>query len=264
MSRPVIRLEGADVIDSIVRIIPLRDGAMIACDDGASARELVEAVRAAVVERPEAFAGPTVVIDIGRRPMTLDEVVPLEETLLELLGPKVVQIVQGEDAVDILGEEAAEPGVAAAAPEADRAQERRAADPPAGEPRGPGRVPRASGAAPGGNAYLIRRTVRSGQRVTCDGNLVVLGDVNPGAELIASGDILVLGSLRGVAHAGARGHEGAVIAALRLQPVQLRIGPYISRPPDAPRSRPERLQPERAVVRDGAIVVEPLPSRRVG
>ena len=101
---------------------------------------------------------------------------------------------------------------------------------------------------------LQRRTLRSGQHVQYDGNVVVIGDVNPGAEITASGDILVFGSFRGVAHAGATGDENAVVAALKLQPTQLRIANYISRAPDE-RTKPP-TKPEIARIRAGNIEIE--------
>ncbi len=66
-------------------------------------------------------------------------------------------------------------------------------------------------------------SLRSGQRIEEEGSLVVLGDVNSGAEVIASDNIVVLGTLRGLAHAGAKGNKEAIIAAGRLDTVQMRI-----------------------------------------
>lgn len=66
-------------------------------------------------------------------------------------------------------------------------------------------------------------SLRSGQKLEADGSLVILGDVNSGAEVIASDNIVVLGTLRGLAHAGAKGNENAIIAAGRLDTVQIRI-----------------------------------------
>ena len=66
-------------------------------------------------------------------------------------------------------------------------------------------------------------SLRSGQRIEEDGSLVILGDVNSGAEVIASDNIVVLGTLRGLAHAGAKGNKEAIIAAGRLDTVQMRI-----------------------------------------
>lgn len=101
---------------------------------------------------------------------------------------------------------------------------------------------------------LLRRTVRSGQRIEYTGNVVVMGDVNAGAVITCTGDIVVLGSLRGVAHAGAEGNENAVVLAFRLEPTQLRIARYISRSPDETDSGPKG--PEQARVQDGMILIE--------
>lgn len=68
-----------------------------------------------------------------------------------------------------------------------------------------------------------RGSLRSGQRLETEGSIVVLGDVNSGAEVIASDNIVVLGSLRGLAHAGAKGNKNAIIAAGNLDIVQVRI-----------------------------------------
>lgn len=66
-------------------------------------------------------------------------------------------------------------------------------------------------------------SLRSGQRLESEGSLVILGDVNSGAEVIASDNIVVLGTLRGLAHAGAKGNKDAIIAAGRIDTVQIRI-----------------------------------------
>jgi len=78
----------------------------------------------------------------------------------------------------------------------------------------------------------LRQTLRSGQTVSHKGHLVIIGDVNPGAELMAEGDITVWGALRGIAHAGIGGNITAEIRALKLQPIQIRIAHAIARSPD--------------------------------
>ena len=65
--------------------------------------------------------------------------------------------------------------------------------------------------------------MRSGQRIECEGSIVILGDVNNGAEVIAGDNIVVLGILRGLAHAGAKGNKKAIIASHRIESVQIRI-----------------------------------------
>ena len=68
-----------------------------------------------------------------------------------------------------------------------------------------------------------RGSLRSGQRLETEGSIVIIGDVNSGAEVIASDNIVVLGNLRGLAHAGAKGNKNAIIAAGELDAVQIRI-----------------------------------------
>lgn len=87
------------------------------------------------------------------------------------------------------------------------------------------------------STLYIKQTLRSGQTVSHKGHLIIVGDINPGAEVMAEGDITVWGTLRGVAHAGVGGNVGAEIRALKLQPIQIRIANAIARAPDRPRSK---------------------------
>ena len=80
--------------------------------------------------------------------------------------------------------------------------------------------------------HVIARTLRSGQRIDVEGDLVLMGDANPGSILTATGNIVVVGALRGTAHAGINGDDGASVSAYRLQPLQLRIADVIARSPD--------------------------------
>ena len=105
-----------------------------------------------------------------------------------------------------------------------------------------------------GETVILAKTVRSGGRVESSGSVVILGDVNAGAEILANDDIIVIGTLRGLAHAGAGGNDKAVIWAQRIRSPQLRIGSALAqaagsddRPPGA----------EIAHLRDGQIVVRP-------
>jgi septum site-determining protein MinC len=84
----------------------------------------------------------------------------------------------------------------------------------------------------GSNITIMSGMVRSGQILHHQGNLLFLGDINPGGSVICTGDIFILGALRGMAHAGVEGNEEAVIAASHFAPTQLRISDMISRPPD--------------------------------
>lgn len=75
----------------------------------------------------------------------------------------------------------------------------------------------------GEDAILIRRTLRSGFSIRHEGHVIIIGDVNPGAEIVAGGSVVVWGNLRGVVSAGSGGDQTAVVCALELAPVQLRI-----------------------------------------
>lgn len=91
----------------------------------------------------------------------------------------------------------------------------------------------------------LQTTVRSGMEIRHPGTIVVLGDVNPGSLVIADGDVLVWGNLRGIAQAGAAGNDRCLIMALRLEPTQMRIGSYVARSPETP---PAQYFPEVAYV----------------
>jgi septum site-determining protein MinC len=103
------------------------------------------------------------------------------------------------------------------------------------------------------DALFLRRTIRSGQAIHHSSSIVILGDVNPGAEIIASGDIIVWGVLRGMVHAGYPNNENAIVCSLLLSPVQLRIAHLLSRPPDGFQVQ---ARPEFATIKNGQIVVE--------
>lgn len=109
------------------------------------------------------------------------------------------------------------------------------------------------------DTLFLRRTIRSGQAIHHHSNVVVLGDVNPGAEIVAGGDIIVWGGIRGMVHAGYPENENAVVCSLLLSPVQLRIAHLLSRPPEGFEVQP---QAEIAMIRQGQIIVETWVSGR--
>jgi septum site-determining protein MinC len=109
-------------------------------------------------------------------------------------------------------------------------------------------------------ALFVKRTVRSGQTIQHPGHVTIMGDVNPGGQVIASGDIVIWGKLRGTVHAGAAGDDSALVCALALAPTQLRIGNYIARSPEEDPRHP--AVPEMARVQGEGIVVEPWSTNR--
>ncbi len=103
----------------------------------------------------------------------------------------------------------------------------------------------------------LETTLRSGTRIEHPGSVILRGDVNPGGEIIAQGDILIWGRLRGVAHAGAAGNTAATIVALSLQSGQIRIAAVVARLPEAKMPYPH---PEMAYLEAGEIHIKPLAS----
>ena len=98
----------------------------------------------------------------------------------------------------------------------------------------------------------LKNTIRSGVEIYHPSTIIIMGDVNPGATIIAHGDILICGNLKGVAHAGAAGNYEAVIMALKMQPTQIRIADLVARAPSQP---PEQYITEIAYVSSEGIKI---------
>lgn len=199
-----------------------REGVLLILDETADFTGIIARLREKMAAAADFFAGATITVDPGRRKLSSQEWGQLRGVLADY-GLTV--------------------------------QELRREEPAAASQSAATMTPAVSGAGEyETQALVVHRTLRSGQRVLYDGTVVVVGDVNPGAEVVAGGDIIILGTCRGVARAGAYGNEKATVTANRLLPVQLRIGRIIARAPDAP---VKASCPETARVKDGTVVVEP-------
>lgn len=99
----------------------------------------------------------------------------------------------------------------------------------------------------------IARVIRSGQVIEVIGDLLLIGDVNPGGTVKASGNIFVMGSLKGIAHAGCNGNDQAVIGASVMKPSQLRIADHITRAPD---QNPEQEEDDDVRMLECAYIAE--------
>jgi len=208
------------------------EGLTISLGDG-PLHDVLDEVEARLQAKASFFRGGRVALRVGERPLSAEQLESIGH-LLETLGMSL-WAVEGEHPATHTA--AQELGLETRMPSGPRETH----PPTEGYPRD-----EMSG-------LVLRRTLRSGQAVHHAGHVVLIGDVNPGAEVIAGGDIVIWGKLRGTAHAGAMGDEGAMICALQLTPSQLRIGSLIARPPD--RGRPPKT-PEVASVQKGQIVVE--------
>ena len=111
-------------------------------------------------------------------------------------------------------------------------------------------------------ALFVKTTFRSGESINYHGDVVVLADVNPGAEIIAEGDIVVFGSLRGMAHAGSAGDTKAVIIALEMDSPRIQIGPHTGLAPLSKSGSKSMLNgPKIAYVKRRSVYVSPYAGR---
>lgn len=231
-----------------VTIKGIRQGLMLVLPDDQDWPTVVEQLKGKLAAASGLIAGAKAQVDLGDRPVD-------ESTLLGL-----VEYLNRSYQIELIGLMGARPEARHAAetlgiPLVLPAPPTPAANEPAFDIRQV--VPAAQPANPANNALYLRQTVRSGQSIRHDGTIVICGDVNAGAEVIATGDIVVFGTLRGVAHAGAAGDEDAHIMAINLRPTQIRIAGYIARSPDAA-APPLSKYPEVARVSDSEIHIIPL------
>lgn len=222
-----------DDISSKIEVKGYRGGIAIIINPELSFSDL-EAVLAKRLEKIGRFlAGTSVIVDLGSRNVADDDLRNLQKILRRKFDLEVGSLRTSSSktrgAAEVLRLEVEEPPAAVEELDLPAVQIDRA------------------------DTMMVKSTLRSGQqRRFLEGNILVLGDVNPGAELIAAGDIVVMGALRGVAHAGFLGDEAAVIVALSFEPTQLRIAHFIAQPPSG---RKLHNVPEIARIENGNIVV---------
>lgn len=125
----------------------------------------------------------------------------------------------------------------------------------------PAPAPEARPSLPPARTVIVPNTLRAGFRGEYPGSVIVLGDVNPGAEIVAGGDVIVIGALRGVAHAGSGGHSDAIVWARPIASTQIRIGDAVARAPEGSslnnmRHRDEQPTAEIARLNAGVIQID--------
>lgn len=109
-----------------------------------------------------------------------------------------------------------------------------------------------------GETAFFTVNLRSGQQVRYKGSVVIVGDVNPGSQIVADGNVIVLGALKGLVHAGAIGDDTCYISALSLRPTQLRIANTITYIPPEEVANAKENGPARAYIKNGQVFVEQL------
>ena len=118
------------------------------------------------------------------------------------------------------------------------------------------------------NAEFYKGNLRSGQVLECAASVTLIGDVNPGAKIISDGNVVVLGALKGNAHAGVNGNDNCFIFALDMNPIQLQIGQYYAKSPDKEivkkrliskkKTEKEGYTPKIATAQEGTICIESM------
>lgn len=225
--------------NEIVTIKGIKDGLLITISPTEEWQQIIDELANRIDAKAGFFKGARVTVDIGERPVPKYELSSLRAMLerraltlvvIQTLSKTTYQSAQALDLRTIFPEDAPHKAN-------DAALDTLPIDP---EEQG----------TPG---IMIRRTLRSGRTVHSRGHVIVYGDVNPGAKVIATGDIIIWGKLRGTAHAGAEGDTQAVICALDMSPNQLRIADLIA---TSPSDKKRLVRPEIASVRGEQIIVE--------
>jgi septum site-determining protein MinC len=225
--------------DDLIVIKGVNEGLLISLSTTESWQSVTDQLAARIDERAEFYTGANITVELGERPVPKYELSSLR-ALLERRGLKLSLVRSKSDTTRKSAESLAVPTENNAAAEAAQPIVQETA------PVNPEET--------GTHGILFRRTLRSGRTIHSDGHVIVFGDVNPGAKVIAAGDIVVWGKLRGYAHAGASGDESAIVCALEMSPSQLRIADFVAISPPGKRSK--KIMPEVALVRGNQISVE--------
>jgi len=219
---------------SLVQIKGLRDGLLVSLGD-ASWTVIQQALIERIEQQPAFFQGARLALDVGNQALKSAELTALRDHLSErgiMLWAVLSNSPTTENTAQLLGL-ATRIHKARPQPELQTAK-----------------------GIDDETALWINKTIRSGTRIEFAGHIVILGDVNPGAEVIAGGSVIVWGRLRGVVHAGAHGNRQAVVCALDLSPTQLRVAGEIAVAPE----RRIKPQPEIVRIKDGQLQAEPWTS----
>jgi len=222
-----------------------KEGLLIILDDRREFRLVLEKLKAKLEAARGFFQGAQVIVDTGQRKLSGKQRKALERLINSQAGLKLKGFSMSERSGENPEEE----------PSAGSGE---TANMPATASEG-ALSPWPHGAVSNLPTLVLKRNLRCGQRVNFAGHVLVLGDVNPGAEIVAEGNVIVLGALRGLVHAGAAGDQEAFVAAYRLEPSQLRIAGVFSRAPDGENAVPQD-RPEVARLRDGLVIIESAPA----
>jgi len=212
--------------NSLIQIKGLRDGLLVALDD--APWEIQRAAFLGQVDsQPAFFKGARLALDVASQVLRVDDLVELRDQLSErgiFLWAVISESPTTEQTAQLLGL-----ATRISKPRPEETRQFSVED--LGED----------------TALFLNRTLRSGTRIEFAGHVVVFGDVNPGAEIVAEGNVIIWGRLRGMVHAGSKGNKDAAICALDLSPTQLRIADESSailKPQQSPKPEIARINAE--------------------
>ncbi|MFZ1039814.1 MAG: septum site-determining protein MinC [Anaerolineales bacterium] len=217
-------------LHSLIQIKGLRDGLLVSLLD-ASWEDQQSALLAQMDQQPSFFQGARLALDVGSQVLHVNEMVELRDRLSDrnvVLWAVVSESPTTEQTAQLLG---LATRISKPRPEETRFGTRDVDDE---------------------TALFVNKTLRSGTRVEFPGHVVVLGDVNPGAEIVAEGSIIIWGRLRGAVHAGSKGDESAKVCALDFAPLQLTVADESV----SVKKKKENPGPEMAFIRDERVVIE--------
>jgi septum site-determining protein MinC len=205
--------------ETLIRIKANKDGFVLVPHPSAPFESILKELQDRLAKTRDFFARSEMVLDLRRRSLKTSQIAALHKLLKEKGQVKVVEVQLADDLRMALDQPSAP-----------------AQPPPPPPPRKESREDRE------GVPVIIRSTCRSGIRIESSSDCVILGDVNPGAEVLAVGDIIVFGNLRGIAHAGALGDRSARIWAFSIEPSQIRIADLVAIPPKGDKSTSKRYE----------------------
>ena len=208
-------------------------GLIVILDENLPFEELIKDVEDKFKESAKFFKNAKMAMTIRGRSLTQAEEKQVVETIVDSCGLHILCIIDEDRKEELLFHQAV-----------DKAMEEKDAE----------------------DGWFYRGTLRSGQVLESDHSIVIIGDVNPGANVTSKGNIVVLGSLRGIAYAGATGDRNCFVAALVMKPIQVKIADKMARSAITKRvdDAEYKLDPKIAYVKEDHIYVKPISQEILG
>lgn len=208
-------------------------GLIVILDENLPFEELIKDVEDKFKESAKFFKNAKMAMSIRGRSLTQAEEKQVVETIVDSCGLHILCIIDEDRKEELLFHQAV-----------DKAMEEKDAE----------------------DGWFYRGTLRSGQVLESEHSIVIIGDVNPGANVTSKGNIVVLGSLRGIAYAGATGDRNCFVAALVMKPIQVKIADKMARSAITKRvdDAEYKLDPKIAYVKEDHIYVKPISQEILG